>query len=269
MSNPFDVLGNDIEEADASFKAPREIVKKNTSSKKTDTAPPSANKDRANKNRPQATGNEAALKAGKAGREANKAKGVEEPVRSKKPVKGGKTDRHSRSGKTDSDKRVKQAGWTADGEAELENELDGAEDAAEELKEEDNKPAKKSLEDFLKEQEAALGVNSARNVRQVQSSGDDEVIAKQEEVFIAPTKTKNVKSKALKTKQFLDFDATFADEAPRPQSTRGNNTRGGRGPRGNTRGRGPRGGNNTRGPKGPKQASGPSINDEANFPSLA
>lgn len=266
MSNPFELLGNDVEEVDS--RAPREVVKKTTSSKKSDVPPPSANKDRANKNRPQATGNEAAYKDGKAGRAANKAKGVEEPKASKKPVKGGKTDRHSRTGKSDTQKRVKQAGWTADGEGELENELEGAEDAAEELKEDsEDKPAKKSLQDYLKEKEAST-IGAAREIRKVESAGDDEVLVKEQESFIAPTKTKNVKSKALKNKTFLDFDATFADDLPKPTSTRGrgNNTRG-RGS--NTRGRGnARGGRAPRGGKAPK-ADAPSINDEANFPSLA
>jgi len=124
----------------------------------------------------------------------------------------------------------------------------------------------------LKEKEAAAAIGGNRQVRKVEATGEEEVLVKQQEEFIAPTKTKNVKSKAPKTKNILEFDATFADELPKPTSTRGrgNNTRGPRG--NNTRGgRGPRG-NNTRGPRGntrgPKQA-GPSINDEANFPSLA
>lgn len=134
----------------------------------------------------------------------------------------------------------------------------------------EDKPAKKSLADYLKEQESST-FGAAREVRKVESTGDDEVIVKQEESFIIPTKTKNVKSKALKTKNILDFDATFSDDLPKPTSTRGrgsntrgprgNNTRGARAPRGNST-RGPRGG------KGPRPAA-PALNDEANFPSLA
>lgn len=153
----------------------------------------------------------------------------------------------------------------------MENELEGAQDAAEELQEDaEDKPIKKSFDDYLKEKEAAASIGAQRSIRKVESTGDEEVIAKEEESFIAPSKSKNLKQKALKTKNILEFDATFSDEKPASTrgGARGNNTRG---PRGATRGRGPRG-NNTRGSRGgkaPRAASGPSINDEANFPSLA
>ncbi|KAH3687126.1 hypothetical protein WICPIJ_001881 [Wickerhamomyces pijperi] len=259
-------LCNDVD-ADVPALAPREIVKKSTSSKKTDAAPASADKSKARNNRPQPTGNEAAIKDKSAGRSANKAKGVEEAKpASRRPAKGGKTDRHSKTGKTDSEKKIKQAGWKADGEAELEAETEGAKDAAEEAAAavEEAKPAGKSLEEYLNEKTEFVGTQ--REGRKVEAI-EGEVVVKADETFIAATKTKAVKSKALKQKTFLDFDATFADEAPRERapSTRGNSkpTRGGRAPRG---AKAPRG---TKAPRAPKAPAGPSINDEASFPSLA
>ena len=57
----YDLLGNDVEE-DAAPSAPsREVVKKNTSSKKSDAAPASADPAKAKKKK-SPTGNEAALK---------------------------------------------------------------------------------------------------------------------------------------------------------------------------------------------------------------
>lgn len=240
-------------------------MKKSTSSKKTDTAPPSANKARASKNpKAKPTGNEAAFKDKAAGRSANKSKAVADSAVEKKSS-GKKTDRHSRSGKSDSDKKIRNAGWTADGETELENEIEGAEDAAEELIAE-NKPVKKSLADYLNER--TVFAAPTRAARKVEALDDAAVVVKEQEDFIAATKTKNVKSKALKTKQTLDFEATFADETFTPSAP---SSRGGRGSS-----RGGRGGNASRGrgaakgaaPKGKKGPAGPAVND-VNFPSLA
>lgn len=267
MSNPFNLLGNDVEDVNDTY-IPRENVRKSTSSKKADVPPPSANKDRANKNRPQPTGNEAAIRDRSAGRAANKAKGVEEPKQQKKSSKP--KDRQSRTGKTDSSKKIKQAGWTADGETELEAETEAAHDAEEELKADaEPKQAKKSFADYLKEQEEQNSMEANRATRTVAAVDNADIIVKEEEDFIAASKTKNLKNKQLKTKNYLDFDATFADELPRPSS--------GRGPRGNFRGgaRGARGssrgarGNNLRGASrgGKVPAKGPKM-DEENFPSL-
>ena len=94
----YDLLGNDVEE-DAAPSAPsREVVKKNTSSKKSDAAPASADPAKAKKKK-SPTGNEAALK------NKNFNKDVAPPQstatkHSKKPL-----DRHSRTGKTDSKKK--------------------------------------------------------------------------------------------------------------------------------------------------------------------
>ncbi|ODV70951.1 Stm1p CYBJADRAFT_192348 [Cyberlindnera jadinii NRRL Y-1542] len=267
--NPFDLLGNDVEDVNEVNSVPREIVKKNTSSKKADVPPPSANKDKARKNRPQPTGNDAAFKDKNAGRSANKSRSVDESkAKGAKSNNKSKFDRHSRSGKTDSDKKVKQAGWTADAEGELEAEVEGAEDAQDELKEE--KVAKKSLEDYFKELEAS-NTSSQREARKVEAVDEAAVIVKVEEEFIPQTKSKKEKSKTLKTKQYLDFSATFADEAPAQHES---SFRGGRGGRGSSRGnaRGSRGGKNNaaRTPRAPKasHATGPSLTEE-NFPSLA
>ncbi|CDR38318.1 CYFA0S02e00254g1_1 [Cyberlindnera fabianii] len=262
MSNLFELLGNDVEDVN-DVSLPREIVKKNTSSKKTDTPPPSANPARANKNRPQPTGNEAAIKNKDTGRSANKAKDVQErPAKSGKPSK----DRRSRSGKTDSEKKFKQAGWTADAKSELKNEEEAAEDVAEEIAEDSEpKVAKKSLEEYLKEKEAAAAAaNSQREGRKVEAVNEEDIIVKEQEVFVPASKEKKVKSKALKTKNFLDFDATFSDDLPKA-SPRTSAPRGrGQGPkRGSSAPRGARGAAKA----GPKK-SAPQLTEE-NFPSLA
>lgn len=99
----YDLLGNDVEE-DAAPSAPsREVVKKNTSSKKSDAAPASADPAKAKKKK-SPTGNEAALK------NKNFNKDVAPPQstatkHSKKPF-----DRHSRTGKTDSKRNCNKDG---------------------------------------------------------------------------------------------------------------------------------------------------------------
>ena len=148
----YDLLGNDVEE-DAAPSAPsREVVKKNTSSKKSDAAPASADPAKAKKKK-SPTGNEAALK------NKNFNKDVAPPQstatkHSKKPF-----DRHSRTGKTDSKKKLQQ-GWGQSDKRELEGEVEGTEDAeaeleaeAEENDESANAIPKKSLQEYLAELE--------------------------------------------------------------------------------------------------------------------
>lgn len=261
--NLYDLLGNDVEE-DAAPSAPsREIVKKNTSSKKSDAAPASADPAKAKKKK-SPTGNEAALK------NKNFNKDVAPPQstatkHSKKPF-----DRHSRTGKTDSKKKLQQ-GWGQSDKRELEGEVEGTEDAeaeleaeAEENDESANAIPKKSLQEYLAELELSKQeLEGSKKLRQANEGAEqkwtaEEKIEKQQEVFFASTHTKKAKSKAQKEKVFLDIDANFGDE--QPQTTRGG-FRGGKrgGARGGSRGGAKRGG--TRG------AAKPEVNDK-NFPSL-
>lgn len=241
---------------------PREIVKKTTSLKKTDTPP---EKKRPSKNKPAPTGNEAAFRDRNAGRAANKAKSTEVPPA---PKKGGKPkslpgDRKLRSGKVDSEKALKQAGWSdkdAAKELEIEEaaEADAEAEAAEDAQSLEPKVAKKSLQEYLAERNSqGAGLVTAKATRKVEAI-EGEKIEKVKEEFVAPSVEKKQKQKARKEKQFLDFSPVFADEAR--ESPRGG--KGGRGGRG-----GKAGAKGGRGGKKPVARGAPL--DEKNFPSLA
>lgn len=126
-----------------------------------------------------------------------------------------------------------------------------AEDATEVEEEAANK---KSLQEYLEEMKNN-NLNATPAAKTVENFEGVALKAKDTEVYAEATKVKKVKSKQLKTKQFLDFDVTFSDSLPKARSDR--NTRGGN-----------RGGN--RGGKKPSQRSeqskGPAV---TNFPSLA
>lgn len=213
----YALLGNDVEDEEvAPAPMPKEIVKKTTSSKKADVAPASADPARAKKNKKVVTGNEAALKD-----KANN-KSVPAPAggakREKKPF-----DRHSRTGKTDSKKKVSQ-GW-GDDRREADDEAAGLADAnaeiAAEIKDEPAAPAGKSLKEYLAEQqqlEGALGVKTA--VRKANEGAEDkwtsfDVIQKETLSFVEATSGKKIRQRAPKEKKLLDFTASFGEEAPK------------------------------------------------------
>lgn len=217
----YALLGNDVEDEDAApAPIPKEIVKKNTSSKKTDVPPASADPARAKKNKKTATGNEAALK------NKNGNKDVSAP--SSTPSKHAKKsfDRHSRTGKTDSKKKIRQ-GWGGDDKRELEDEANGAGDALAELNADAEAgapatPATKSLQEYLAElQKAESDLEGRKPARKANEGAEDkwsasEKIQKETAAFVEGTHVKKIKQKAAKEKKFLNFDSVFADEAPRP-----------------------------------------------------
>ncbi|EDO15148.1 hypothetical protein Kpol_397p7 [Vanderwaltozyma polyspora DSM 70294] len=269
MSNPFDVLGNDVEDANVVLTAPKELVKKTTSSKKADVPPPSANPARANKNRPQPTGNERAIRDKAAGRQQNRSKDSPASAATKKSNTRRGTDRQSRSGKVDTQKRVNR-GWgddrnelDAETEAKADADAELAGDVAAQAAVADNRM---SLNAYLQEVSSNDLNKKPEVAREAEALENAEIVFKEEEVLVEASKTKNVKSKQLKVKEFLTFDATFSDALPQQRS---NGNRGGR----NARGRGGR--NNTRG--GRKPTNGNNGNhvekkqgiDTANLPSLA
>lgn len=252
------MLGNDVEDEDtAPAPLPREIVKSSTSSKKADVPPASADPAKARKNKKTVTGNDAALK------NKNDNKNVSAP--SATPTKHQKKpfDRHSRTGKTDSKKKVKQA-W-GDSKGELDDEASAAKDAGADLEAEasENSTAAagaKSLKEYYEElakANAQLGSRSvAANANSEPSTWEGQIVRKEQSSFFEGTSVKNIKQKATKEKKTLDFQAVFADEARTPFNRDGASkpTRGGAKPRG---GKAPAG----------KKASGPEVNDK-NFPSL-
>ncbi|CEP61387.1 Stm1p LALA0_S03e01728g [Lachancea lanzarotensis] len=264
MSNPFDLLGNDIEDPSAAAPLPpKELVKKTTSSKKADVPPPSADPSRANKNRPKPTGNEAAFRDKTGGRKVNRSKDAPaETTNAKRSTHAARrsSDRQNRTGKVDTDKRVRQ-GW-GDNKNEVTEEAAAEVDAQAEIEadkasEEAPVSNKKSLQDYLDEVNSQGLNKSPVSKKTVDQLEDAELLVKKEEVYAEPTKVKNLKSKQLKSKQYVDFDVNFADSnaSSKPRKT---DTRGGAGPR---RGGKPK----TTKPQGEQK---PAVNAK-NFPSLA
>lgn len=235
-TNPFDLLGNDVEDTNVEApKPPRELVKKNTSSKKQDVPPPKADPSRANKNRPKPTGNEAAIR--NKGRENNRRRDAPTDTRPKN-ARSKAGDRHSRTGKNDSQKKEVQ-GWGEDAKREAEAEVQGEQDAQDEEKEDSeeskqNSPPKMSLQDYL-DAASSNGLNKKPEAKKAAPIEGAELMVKQDEVLVEPTKVKNFKGKQQKTKEFLNFDATFVDNSKPSRggfSGRGNRQGGGRGGRG-------------------------------------
>ncbi|CAK9439067.1 uncharacterized protein LODBEIA_P32910 [Lodderomyces beijingensis] len=280
--NLYDLLGNDVEDDSAPVAPVKEVVKKNTSSKKADAAPPSADPAKAKK-KSKPTGNEGALKT----KNTNK----EEPAPQSTATKHQKKpfDRHSRTGKTDSKKKLQQ-GWGESDNRELAGEVEGTEDAVADLEAEateetdavDSTP-KKSLQEFLAEQQQKQkDLDGAKKLRQANEGAEqkwtsEQRIERQEEAFFAATHQKKTKSKAPKEKVLLEIEATFFDEQPsfrnnhsKNDNNNNNSSRGGF--RGNKRG-GPRGGarGGARGGQGEArggQGEAKAGFNEKNFPSL-
>lgn len=272
----YDLLGNDVEDDSAAPSLPiKEVVRKNTSSKKADVPPPSADPAKAKK-KSKPTGNEGALKT----KNTNKDAPVPQSTATKHQKKP--FDRHSRSGKTDSEKKLKQ-GWGESDRRELDGEVEGTRDAIAELEDEsveetepvDNTP-KKSLQEYLAEQEQKQKeLDGAKKLRQANEGAEqkwtaEQRIEKQQEAYFASTHQKKVKAKQPKEKVFLEIEASFSDEQ---QQFRNNNSRGG--PRGGARG-GARGGVKRGGARGgarggqgeaKAKATKAAFNEE-NFPSL-
>ncbi|ODQ80014.1 hypothetical protein BABINDRAFT_8194 [Babjeviella inositovora NRRL Y-12698] len=261
--NLFALLGNDVEDQnDNQVTLPRELVKKSTSSKKADAPPPSADPARAGKPKAKPTGNEGAIKA-----KANNREKVAPASTQRKSAKPA-GDRKSRTGKTDSDKKVKQA-W-GDNKKELETEVAAAADAEasdeEVVEAAPPTPAGKSLQEFLAEQAATA--LATKPVRQANEGAEDkwtasETFVKEDEKFVEASNLKKLRSKAKKEKNFLSFDASFADEKPTerkevPAFTRGAKpTRGGAKPA--------RGGKK---PVAKSSSSKKAVVDDVNFPAL-
>lgn len=197
------MLGNDVEDSTVITPPPKEILKKSTSSKKVDAPPPSADPSKAKNNRTKPTGNEAAFRDKQAGRYQNRSKETPVPVKTKET----KTfDRRSRSGKTDSAKKVKQA-W-GDNEKQLIDEEAAAADVEEE---EANNNV--SLEAYMNEQ-SKFRLNRALAPKKVEEFDDAELFVKKQDVFVEATKVKTLKSKTIKPKKFLEFDVS--DSFPPP-----------------------------------------------------
>ncbi|GAA6047127.1 hypothetical protein JCM3770_006912 [Rhodotorula araucariae] len=192
-------------------------------------------------------------------------------------------DRHSQTGRVDSDK-AEAAGWGAeDGKKELEAEQLGDADAKAEtpaegaatpvreapIEEEDNT---QTYEEYLAaqaEKKLSLALPEARKANE----GDDasfgkpltkKTEAEEEWLFGAPKAASGKGKKQKEGKTFLEVEFT----APRRESRDRPATRGGRPARGRGEGRG-RGGARGGATRGQSRASAPAVPDASAFPALA
>ncbi|KAL6941470.1 hypothetical protein ACO0RG_002601 [Hanseniaspora osmophila] len=290
MSNPFDLLGNDVEDSTSEILVTKELTRNSGSSKKSDVNP-KADKSKAKKRTPSPNqANENALKTKNINNKIDPAATANQKQRSNNKSK---FDKHNKSGKTDSSKKVKK-GWGDDKkegefekEAEQDAKLDETVDAVETLESEEatstepKEPTvpKKSLAEYLAEQQKAQNALNSKNATKA-SVESVEHATKLEKDLIEDTVGSNKKqprSKNLKTKEYLEFDITFQDSVP--TGARDNNNRQRR-EGNNNRERKPFGGKDNRQRKEgnnkntkPENKQGANVaqfaKKELNFPSLA
>ncbi|RVD80615.1 uncharacterized protein DFL_008509 [Arthrobotrys flagrans] len=311
--NPFDLLGNDIEDENDTPKPPmKEIVKKTTTSKKADVAPPKAvapAADSRGPRRPRGEGNEGAFRDRGAGRENNRSRPTDQQGgprerggrggRSGRGGRGGREfERHSGTGRLDTDKQVSQgwgnnkSEWTeeqagesiaqaeAAGEAPtaaaVEGEQPEATEAAEPVAEPEPEDNTKSFAQYQAELESRAPIEELPEARRANEgvredkkwASAKELVKDEDEEYFVGGKSKQKKIKNRNEKAVVEIDHGFVD----PRSLRrGSGDRGGRGARGGARGgdrphRGGPGRGEFRGGRG--GARGLNVSDESAFPSL-
>jgi plasminogen activator inhibitor 1 RNA-binding protein len=287
----FAVLGDDVEDASATAAPVTEVVKKTTSTKKGDENP-RANPAKANPNRPKPTGNEAAFRDKAAGRSSNRSRPADETPRQRRPGGREARDRHSREGKVDTDKKVRQ-GWGDNkkkGADEVAAEVIAKEDASEDVEETEAAPVEEedntqTLEQYLAELKLKSAELPAREARRANEGVEDAKWSnaaefhrnQDDEILLAASATKSLRQKTRKEKQTIEPEITFT--SPRSERSGGpRESRRGRGGNASGRGRGgngPRGGNAPRGGNGPRgrqggRSSEPGVNitSQDEFPTL-
>lgn len=230
-------LGDEGAPAPVSAAPVKEVVKKSTSSKKADTAPAPKPNARSNK-KPAATGNEAAFRNRDNGRAANRSKPVDAPAAAaNKRSRGPRADKHSNTGKVDTDKKVHK-GW-GDDKKKADDEAAGEEIAKEEIAEdaaEESSPAEEvdnslTLEQYLESLKVNSVDSSDRQVRKANEGADDkwktanELSRKEQESFVAASKSKTVRSKERKEKVFIDFEPVLGPSTSERPARRGGDRR--------------------------------------------
>ncbi|KAA8911899.1 hypothetical protein TRICI_003692 [Trichomonascus ciferrii] len=255
-----------------------EVVKKNTSSKKTDSAPAKADPKRASNKKQSVGGNEAAFRDKGVGRANNRAKGAPEDTARRNPKgSGSRPDRKSQMDRRDTDKQVKK-GW-GDDKKQLDEEAAAASIARDdELQEDADKTGEQQVDNTmtLEEYFAQLSTKNAdlsktRSVRKPNEGVDDskwanaEEVHRTEEAFFESQKQKSLRQKQRKEKQTLEPTLTFVSE--REQRPARGGARGGA--RGNARG-GARGGNkqSSKPRAGDRSKTTVNINNTEEFPTL-
>ncbi|KAK6534224.1 hypothetical protein TWF281_005555 [Arthrobotrys megalospora] len=315
--NPFDLLGNDIEDENDTPKPPmKEIVKKTTTSKKADVVPPkaaAAPADTRGPRRPRGEGNEGAFRDRGAGRENNRSKPTDQQGglrergdrggrgRGGRGGRGREFERHSGTGRLDTDKQVSQgwgnnkSEWTEEQAGEniaqaeaadeapvaaapaAEGEQAEATEAAAPVAEPEPEDHSKSFAQYQAELESRGPVEELPEARRANEGARDnkkwaaakELVKEEDEEYFVGGKSKQKKSKSRAEKAVVEIDHGFVD----PRSLRrGSGDRGGRGGRGGARGgdrpfRGGPGRGEFRGGRG-GQRGGLNVSDESAFPSL-
>ena len=234
-------------------------MKKPTSSKKTDAAP-APRPARSNNKKPAATGNEAAFRDRNAGRASNRTKSTEAAAPgagANRRQKNPRPDRHSQTGKVDSEKKVHK-GWGDDAKkaedeaaAETIAKADADEAAAEEAAPVEEVDHSVTLDKYLEDLKIKAAETEAdRQIRKPNEGSDDTkwktanaLDRKEQESFVPSTKTKVLRSKAKKEKVIIDVEPVFASPSSgRPERSGRGERRGGdrrgapRGGRGERRG---------------------------------
>lgn len=302
--NLYDLLGNDIEdENEVPAPVSKEVVKQPVTSKKRDEAPvkPAATEggrgDYGNR-RGRGDGNDAAFRDRGAGRANNRNRPTDAEGAQGEPRRGGMRssnrgkrdyDRHSATGKTDSDKQVSQGWGSTKGTSEWDDEKAGESiaqaDATEEpfvpLANPEGEPAvtteagepaaaipepevednTKSYADYLAEKAKKAPIADLPEARAPnEGSREDKKWAaakklekEEDDVYFASANAKSKTAKQRKEKTVIEIDPRFT-EPSRRGGDRGDRGRGGRGGRGGDRGgRGGRGGGEFRGERRPYQ----------------
>ncbi|ANB12977.1 Stm1p [Sugiyamaella lignohabitans] len=280
--NPFALLDDeDSPSVPVSSGPVKEVVKNTTSSKKADAAPARANPARATGNKKPLSGNEAALKDKNVGRANNRSRGGAEGETPRSKTNNRRFDRHSQTGKTDSDKKVNKA-W-GDDKKKLDDEAAAesiAKEDATEAESAEAAPAEeeadntKTLEEYYAELNAKNAeLNASRSARKANEGVEDakwanaNEVKKSDEELVPEARSKAVRTKTRKEKTIIEADVSFSGPA-RPANNRGDRSE--RPARGGAR-NGPRRNNANNNNQGRGRAGAQAkvnITSQADFPTL-
>ncbi|PWY92448.1 hypothetical protein BO70DRAFT_391857 [Aspergillus heteromorphus CBS 117.55] len=235
--NLYELLGNDPEldpnrapePPTRAVDRPAARVGKRDAPKEVVSQPPRENNNARRGGR--ATGNEAAFRDRNAGRSNNREKPVEDAKDGQRRGprrEGGRHDRQSRTGQTDTRKQVNQGWGNQSGEKTLDDEKAGEKiahtDEAEPqtpAEEKPEEPKGKSYDDYLAEK-AAAGDLSAKPIRSANEGSKldkkwaaaTELKPRDEGAYFKGKDEKSKREKQRKEKNFVDVDMRFV-EAPR------------------------------------------------------
>lgn len=223
FKNPFLQLGNDVE--DSEILVTQENIKTNTKNHKKEDVHPKSDISKA-------TGK----KSNKL--EANNNRAVSPVQGQRSQGKGSAKDRqdkHSKSGKTDSNKKIRQ-GW-GDAKTEIDAELDVEAERAESAEAEEPKIPTISLDDFLATKQNTVVSRRANKAAPAPvASVEIKELKGKKSLFEAEEKKAAEQKKSVEATGPV-FQITHVKEEPKKRSPSNQSTRGGkRAPRGQSRG---------------------------------